>query len=422
MTYPITISTIIDFGDSPSFPPTGTPFTLDNATYGRLDYNFLSSGSSILVDVSSQVMRIDISGGYQLQQDQFQANGGIVQIYDPLGWYNPQNTLSPYYGNLIVNKKISIYTIYPQVSGTTRPLFSGYINAYNYSFPTSMSVGYVTLSVSDAFRLFTQSSVATIPGTSGVQTSGARINAILDSISFPPLLRNIDTGDVQVQADPGTVRTALNAIKNVEFAEQGAFFMESNGVATFKSRSNVTKTNGAAPINYYSNDLTGIPYAGITFANDDKLVVNQCSVTNVGGTIQSYQDAASVQTYFPHTVTQTNIVGNSNTDAYNIAKTYVIARKLASIRIDSISLDLTTPNYSTGILAALTTDYFTTVDIKNVQSNGSVIEKILQVMGTSFRITPTNFDISFITSAPINAGFILDSSLYGILDTSTLAW
>jgi len=417
--YPVTVTTLIDFGNSPTFPITTTPFTLDNATYGRLDYNYLGSGSSNIVDVSSQVALIQISGGYQLQQDQFQANNGLVRIYDPNGWWNPQNTASPYYGFLTPNKKITVQTTY---SGTTRPLFAGYINAYQYSFPTTMSVGYVDLQVSDAFRLFAMSSISTITGGTAGQTTGQRINTILDNLSFPTSLRNIDTGDNLVQADPGTQRTALNAMKNVEYAEQGAFFIESNGYATFKSRTNVTKTNGAAPITYFSNDGTAIVYAGVTFAHDDKLVVNQVSTTNIGGTAQTYSDAASIAKYFPHTVQQTNVVGYSDADALNVSRIYGATRKDTTIRIDQISLDLTTPNYSAGVLAALTLDYFSTVNIKNVQSNGSTIVKTLQVMGSNYKITPNTFDISFTTSEPIVDGFILDSTLYGVLDTSTLGW
>jgi hypothetical protein len=423
MTYPVIVSTFVDFSSNPIFPTPSSSFTLNSATYGTLNNNYLGSGTSYTVDVSSQVMSINIAGGYQLQQDQFQSNGGTVQIYDPNGWWNPQNTASPYYGFLTVNKKIAIYTQYPDSSAAYDPLFSGYINAYNYSFPTSMSVGYVTLAVSDAFRLFTQSTVATVTGASSVQLSGARINAILDQMGFPASLRNIDTGDIYVQADPGTVRTGLNALKNVEFAEMGAFYIAANGYATFKSRTNVTKTNDAYPYYVFSNDGLGYPgYVGITFANDDKLVVNQCSVTNVGGTAQSYQDADSVAKYFPHTVTQTNVVGNSDTDALNVARLYVAARKTATIRIDNITLDLNTPNYDYGIRYALAMDYFSTIKITNVQTNGSTIQKTLQIMGSSYRITPTNFDIQFITSAPINAGFKLDSNLYGLLDTSNLGW
>jgi hypothetical protein len=417
--YPVTVTTLVDFGNSPTFPVGTNVFTLDDATKGRLDFNYLGSGASNIVDVSSQVALIQISGGYQLQQDQFQSNNGLIRIYDPNGWWNPQNTASPYYGFLTPNKKITVQTTY---SGTTRPLFAGYINAYQYSFPTTMSVGYVDLQVADAFRLFAMSSISTITGGTAGQTTGQRINTILDNLSFPPGLRNIDTGDNLVQADPGTQRTALNAMKNVEYAEQGAFFIESNGYATFKSRTNVTKTNGAAPITYFANDGSAIVYAGITFAHDDKLVVNQCTTTNIGGTAQNVSSAASIAQYFPHTVQQSNVVGYSDADALNVSRIYVATRKDTTIRIDQISLDLTTPNYDAGITAALTLDYFNTVNIKNVQSNGSTIIKTLQVMGSNYKITPNTFDISFTTSEPIVDGFILSSSLYGVLDTSTLGW
>lgn len=419
MTYPITITVLVDLGNSPAFPTGTNVMTLDNATKGRLDYNYLASGASNIVDVSSQVLQIKIGGGYNLFQDQFEANQGTVRIYDPNGWWNPQNTASPYYGFLSVNKKITVSATY---AGNTYTQFSGYINAYQYSFPTTMSFGYVDLVVCDAFRLLNMANITTVSGTSSGQTTGQRINSILDAVSFPSNLRAIDTGDNTVQADPGTLRSSLSAMKNVEFVEQGAFYVDAFGYVTFKSRTNVMKTNDAAPITYFSNDGTGIQYSGITFAHDDKLIVNTASMTNIGGTAQSYQDNDSVYKYFPHSVNQTNLVGINDAQAANIAKVYVQTRKDTTIRIDAITQDLTTPDYASGIVAALTLDYFSTVDIKNVQSNGSTIEKTLQVMGSNYTITPNTFDITFTTSEPIVDGFILNSTLYGILDSSVLAW
>ena len=415
--YPITITVLVDLGSSPTFPVSGTPFTLDSATYGKLDTGFLGSGSSNIVDVSSSVLKIQIGGGYNLTQDQFEPNQGYVRVYDPNGWWNPQNTASPYYGFLSPNKKVVIQSTF---SGNTYTQFSGYINSYQYSFPTDMSFGYVDLIVCDAFRLFNMASITTVAGTSAGQTTGQRINSILDALNFPTSLRKIDTGDCFVQADPGTSRLALAALKNVEFVEQGAFYIDADGYAVFKSRSNTEKTNGAAPITYFSNDGTAITYSGITFAHDDKLVVNQCNITNVGGTMQTYVSAASIAQYFPHTVSQVNLVGYNDAAALDIARIYVQTRKDTTIRIDALSQDLTTPNYAAGITAALTLDYFSTVNIKNVQSNGSTITKTLQIMGSNYTITPNSYDITFTTSEPIVDSFILNSTLYGILDTSIL--
>ena len=108
--YPITVTTVVDFGSSPTF---GQPFTLDNATFGKLDSRYgLGGGTTNLVDISSSVLDIKIAGGYNLLQDQFETNQGTIRVYDPNGWWNPQNTASPYYGYLTPNRKITLTCTY----------------------------------------------------------------------------------------------------------------------------------------------------------------------------------------------------------------------------------------------------------------------------------------------------------------------
>jgi len=143
-------------------------------------------------------------------------------------------------------------------------------------------------------------------------------------------------------------------------------------------------------------------------------------MTRVGGTAQTYSDAASVSQYFPHSVNLTNLVAQTDTQCLDIARVYVMTRKDTTIRIDNITQDLTTPNYDAGIVAALSLDYFNTVNIKNLQSNGSTIQKTLQIMGSNYTVTPNSYDVSFTTSEPIVDSFILNSTLYGILDTNIL--
>ena len=217
MSYPITITVLVDFGNSPTFPVAGTPFTLNNATYGKLNTGFLGSGSSNIVDVSSQVAKIQIAGGYNLLQDQFQINQGTIRIYDPNGWWNPQNTSGPYYGYLIPNRKISFTATYLSVN---YPQFAGYINSYNYSFPTTMSVGYVDLMVSDAFRLLNMASISTVTGAVSGQTTGARINQILDMLQFPTSLRNIDPMELKRSHNPPKQTKKLMACQKTQKVSQ----------------------------------------------------------------------------------------------------------------------------------------------------------------------------------------------------------
>jgi len=416
MGYPFPVSVTIDFSSTPVF---GIGFTLDDVAHGLLDVNTLGNAAAVVVDVSSTTNGISIKGGYNLLTDQFEATTCQLRIYDPDGYWNPQNTSSPYYGKLIPNRKVRIAAAW---QGSNIYLFSGYANSYVYTYPKGQQVGFVDIVCADAFRLFQLSSISTVAGAVAGQKTGARINAILDAIQWPTSMRSIDAGDSLCQADPGTVRTALSALKVIEATEQGAFYIDGNGNAVFKGRSTIEKTNGAAPITTFKNDGTAIGYADIQFAHDDKLIINQTTVTNVGGTAQTASDATSIATYFPHSINFQNLLGQTDTDALNIAKLYTVTRKDTTIRIDTIKLDLTTPSYTAGITAALTLDYFNTVAITSNAQASTSITKTLQIMGNQYDITPTTFVATFTTSEPIADAFILDSTLYGVLDTSFVTY
>ena len=112
----------------------------------------------------------------------------------------------------------------------------------------------------------------------------------------------------------------------------------------------------------------------------------------------------------------------TDADALNIATAYVATRAETTIRIDAMTLDLTTPNYSTGIVAALDFDYFTNVRVKNVGQDGSTIDKTLQVVGIAHDITPNSWKTTFTLSEPLIDAFILDSSQYGIIGTSAFSY
>jgi hypothetical protein len=406
----ITITVTVDFSTGASF---GYSFILGDPAHGILGQNVLADAASNVVDVSNQVGKISIKGGYNLFQDQFQAATAKIRIYDQTGNWNPQNVSSPYYPNLVPMRKIRVAASY---AGTTYYLFSGYITAYNYSYPTDQVIAYLDIDASDGFRLMQLANVTTLAGTAAGQDTGTRINTILNDISWPTNLRQIETGGTEslCQADPGNARTALQAIKNVEFVEQGAFYINGEGNAVFRSRAYIMSKSGKNPTSF-ANDGTGINYSGIAFANDDKTIINDAIVTNIGGTAQESYNQTSIDKYFQHSLNQNNLVGYSDADALNIARIYVASRAYNSIRIDSITLDMNTINYSAGITAALSMDYFNTMAIKNVGQNGTVIQKTLQNLGQAYEITPNTFDVTLTTGEPIVAGFILDSTIYGVL-------
>lgn len=415
---PATLTVSINFSDGPGF---GIPLTLDDPVKGLLDTGTLgaSSASALVVDFSASTTQISIRRGRNILQDTYDTGQATVKILDPDGYFDPQNTSSPIYGYVQPGRKLRISANY---SGIDYYLFSGYTSEYRYSYPVGQDIAYVTVTAFDAFKIFNTAAVTTITGASAGQSSGTRIGKILDQISWPSSMRDVDAGSTPtLQADPGTSRTALSALKTVEATEYGAFYISPSGDAVFQDRA-YTAASIANTATVFNQDGSGINYAGLKFALDDKLIYNQANITRVGGTLQTASDATSITTYFAHTVTMDNLLMETNADALNLALAYVASRKDTSIRIDAITLDLTTPSYSAGVLAGLSLDYFDPITVVNLQPSGSTITKTLQVQGVSHDITPTSWITTFSTMEPIIDAFILDSALYGILDTSVLSY
>lgn len=403
-----TIVVTFDFSSGATF---GYPFILDE---GLLGTNVLADNAADIVDVSDQVNRISITRGYNLLQEQFQAGTASIRILDPNGDWNPTNPASPYYLKLVPLRKV-------RISANTYFLFSGYTTAYNYTWDKEQNIGYVDIDLVDAFRLLNMSNITTVTGATAGDTTGNRVTYILDTIGFPASMREIDAGATTVQADPGTSRTSIQAIRNMEFSEQGAFYADPNGNAVFKSRSYIQQKSGANPT-FFANDGTGIGYRNIVTALDDKLVINQTSITRSGGTAQTASNTASQIKYFPHSFTATDLLVQTDAQSLDIAQAYTATRAETTLRVDSLTLDLNTPSYTAGTTAALSLDFFDTIRVKNVGQDGTIIDKTLQCMGVAHEITPATWLTTFVTSEPIIDGFLLDSVLYGILDTSVITY
>jgi hypothetical protein len=395
----------------------GNPFTIGDPVNGVLGVGELSdqTAPSLVIDLTNVTRGIKINRGRNIPRDTYEAGTCTVRIFDQDGRFNPQNTSSDLYGYLTPLRKLRISS---QYNGTDYYLFSGYTTDYVYTYDQAENVSYVDINATDAFRLFAMATVASITGQAAGQDTGTRIAKILDTVDFPNSMRTLDTGNSLTQADPATDRTSLNALVNVETSEQGAFYISPEGNAIFKNRSNTISSAGGTPIEF--NQTGGIPYKNLIFAFDDKLIVNNCSVSRVGGTTQTYVDADSVATYFPHSISFSDLVVQTDTDAANIAAIYVATRSTTTIRIDRMTIDLYDPSVPSDTILDL--DYFDNVLISNIQPDGSTITKNLQIQGVSWDITPNSWTGNFITLEPITDGFIIGNSTYGVLGDDILSY
>ena len=414
MALPAQISVSFDFTSGATF---GYPFTIGDEKYGVLGTGTLASTTTPepTVDLTPNVRQISIRRGRNIMRDTYEAGTATIRVLDPDSYFNPQNVNSPYFGFLTPLRKLRVSAT---VGGVGYFLFSGYTTDYKYTYPQGQETGYVDLICSDAFRLMQQATVTTVADATAGQDTGTRIGKILDQVQWPASMRTIDTGNTTCIADPGTSRTALDALKNAEFSEQGAFYIDTEGTAIYLNRTNVIKKYGETPIEF--NQTTGIPYSNLAFAFDDKLIINSAGMTRVGGTQQVSENAASIAKYFPHQLNQENLVAQTDTDTLNIARIYVATRQETTIRIDAMTVDLLDTAVPTATMLGL--DYFSNLKITNVQPDGSTIVKTLQAQGLDWNITPNSMKVTVTTLEPIVEGFIIGSNISGIIGTNILAY
>jgi hypothetical protein len=412
MTVPV-VNATINFSTGPSF---AQAFIIGEGIFGT---NVFAGENYIIVDVSDRINSIETSRGRTALSDQFQTGSLTLRIVDQLGEFNPQNESGPYANLLTPMKKVQITATY---EGTAYPIFSGFITSYVTTYPREASedVAITTIQAVDAFRLAQLAQISTVAGATAGDLSGTRVNQLLDSISWPATMRDIDAGLTTLQADPGTNRTALSALFTVSDSEYGALYVDANGSFVFQDRSVTVGSIGATPTVFADNG-TGIEYFDASWILNDVLVFNKATITRLGGTEQIALNQASIDKYFLHSYFLNNLLMQTDAVALDYARSYVASRAETSIRCDAIVLDLYTPNYNTGIIAALDLEFFDPIEVITTQPGGSTIQKTLQIFGTRNKITPNSWKTTFTTLEAIIDGFIIGTSS-GVLGQNVLSY
>jgi len=406
----------VDFDANTAFE--SSPLVLSSATDGILDTNKLGSGT-LPIEITDLVSQVAIRRGRNQITSKFEAGTADVVLYDQNGDWNPTNPLSPYYPNLVPLRQIIIYASYGLKNYY---LFSGFITNYDTGFRLgNEEVSSVTLRCVDSFKLFANATITTVSGTPAGQNSGARVSAILDEINFPLSLRDIDTGNSTLQADPGTQRSALDALNDVERSEFGGIYLSGDGFLVFKNRDAMI-TSPVNPIYTFSDDGTGISYQNATVQYDDTQLFNSVSVKRVGGTTQTAFDQPSIDKYFIHSGNRDNVLIQTDTEALSQAQSILATRKDPQPRVDSIQINAYDDLDPNKPLSAVDVELLEGITVIKTMPGNTTFSQSSVVTGIHYDITKRSFVTTYWTSEPLIAGFVLNSSISGILDEDVLSY
>lgn len=393
----------------------GDVLILGDPADGILGTNVLGTAVIQTVDVSSTVQQISIRRGRDRMFEEYTPGEAIIQFQDFTGDWNPDNHASPYFGQIKPMRQVRVHTTY---SGSTYYLFTGFISSWDWEWADQAAdYAIVTLRCVDAFRLLQLSNITTVTGAANKDLPGERLNLILDEIDWPATLRSIQDGDTELQNDPGDLRTALNACQLIEQSDLGAFFIGPDGYVTYLSRNGLSEL-ASSTATVFDDDGTDISYQALDINLDETELANEVTFERLSGAPQTVSDASSIAEYFLRSYTRTGLMMENNPTALARATSVLAYRKEPRLRVDSITLDVS--SVSSRVPAALGLDIGDPIIVNRSMANGTGFTVRVTVNGVNHDITPDRWTTSFTTAYPLSTAFILGSAEFGVLGTNTL--
>jgi hypothetical protein len=407
----------IDFSGGASFDPS---LVLDDAAT-PLDFSVLGTAAADVVDITNFVTQCYIRRAFNRSSDSFTGGTARIVFVDETGEFNPANTGSSLYGKIKPMRKIRFTAEYLSV---TYNLGSFYIQEWNYQSPTGFDPAYVTLACVDGFQLFNLTTITSVSGGTAGQTTAQRITSLLDAGEWPGGMRDISTtATTTVQADDGSSRSLLAACQIVESTDLGAFYMDERGYAKFLSRNDIIVAEGGSVTSF--SDVPGsgdVTYQAVQFDISDYQMINKVTVTRTGGVPQIASNTASIDDYFQHSRVRGGIM-QTDADALNQAQMIIASRKEqgVNIQLNSLTVDAFGEDDPNRVIAALNLDIFSPIQVTQTLPAGNVVTDSV-IAGLTYQITPKSFQVTFTCAQPFAVGFLLDSTIDGILDEDSLAY
>ena len=367
-------------------------------------------------DITEYVDNITITRGRKQPEDAFGAGQMFVSMFTEVAdrVLDPFNTSSIYYNTS--TDQPGLGPLRPiRLSREGEYLFVGKVISYQQNYVLGGLTRYGVAAADDIYTL----AQAVLPETTpAVQTSAARLSAVLALIPY--------TGTTSITASPtatlgdfviaeGTnVNTYVNRINQ---AEQGRIFCDREGVLVMQPRIGNTLD---APIVTYNDTGTQTKYDVLGVEFDQQAIINQATVQiEVGGTAQTASDAASIAEYFTQALAITDSLLSS--DAQALALADYLLDGTPTPRFTSISTtfaSLTTPQKD--LLAPI--DIGESVQITKTFTTGTplAITQDLAVEGVDHDINvSTGHRVTIYTSqTTVLNDLILDNITYGTLDTN----
>lgn len=279
-----------------------------------------------------------------------------VTLDNSTGRYNPYNTSSPLYPNVLPGRYIRVRVNY---NGTTYPVYHGQIRDINQVMNPNTGDKVVKIQAEDGQRLLqrTDSSVAI---QQNIDIDNA-ISLVLDDVSWPVVYgRNLEDASDSMPYWWATNR-AFTEITDLAQADLGNFFIAADGKATFYSRHHASTVALTLDSSHVLRDIA-LPRPWEVVRNVVRVIAHP-RTAQTSGVLWTLQDKPLIANGDSLTIWGTYQYGNENVPAINLIQPVATTDFTANTQADGLGV-----NKTSGFTVVLT-DFGQTS--KNVITNNS---------------------------------------------------
>ncbi len=390
---------------------TGLPqdeFILDSSTLDGAD---VLDGNVDFADVTEFVLSVNIRRGRASQLDTIGPGQATIVLDDKASGrsFDPANTASTYFQGGYGIAPRRFVQIYAGTAGT-EPLFIGRVNDLDIDYVQPNNSFAIVTSVDD---LSTLARTNLLPFNPSSQLTSARITTLLDrpEVSFSTATRDIATG----VATLGTVAYEANdnvkaAIDAVVLAEDGRFFIDRGGTATFQPR--IDFTFGTAILSFSDTAGTAYAYQELSVGYGAETLYNRVQVGVQGLSVATAVDTTSTTEFGVNTLSLSDLPLNDLAAGTALAQNLLDKYKNPVFRFNEISVTLNGLNAAAGQAVSIL-DIGDLVNITKTYPTGSpgTVTKTMYVENISHEITPGFHRVRLgLGQAQLLTQFILNTS------------
>jgi hypothetical protein len=390
----------------------GPFFTLDDPVQGVLDNTEFTLGGTLFYDVSQFLLGVQVSRGRSRELDRYNAGQTNVVLDNRARTFDPLYSSSPYAGQIVPHREI-------RIKSNGSAVFYGVIDDWNLDYsPTGDNTAIAI--ASDGFTLLATQSLSAHTATS--QLTGARINAVLDrpEVNWPASSRVIDTGNATLQADivdDGT--NVLEYLQIIELSEPGNIFIGKDGYFNFQDRSVAVSSSA---VTTFADDGSGIDFNNLQVVYGSEQLYNRVVITRNNGTPQIAEDTDSQNQYGISTLNQDNLLLSTDAQSLQLADFLLGRYSEPEYRFEALEIEMAnlTTSQQNEVLGLELTQV---VEVKFTPNGiGTAIEKYAQITGITHRTNSISHSVTIGLSTLDYASFVLDDSVFGLLDSGVLGF